>query len=149
MVSFAKESSPVNNFSWGNLITLSQNVSDDKLYNLLHEFRERHYSAHRMTLAVQARLPMEVLERYVVNCFSQVPNNKLPPPDLTCKDSFNTPQFRKLYYIKPVKDLQQVSHLFYILLNSIATITLNCLKKLSQYTPFFFKRWKRRKCFKH
>lgn len=53
LVSLAEDSSPVNSFSWGNLVTLKDNISDDKLYEMLHEFRKMHYSAHRMTLAIQ------------------------------------------------------------------------------------------------
>lgn len=55
LVSLAKEGSPVNSFSWGNLITLRDRIPDDDLYERLHEFRKRHYSAHRMTLAIQVR----------------------------------------------------------------------------------------------
>lgn len=55
LASLAKENSPVNSFSWGNLITLKDNISDDKLYKGVHDFRLRHYSSHRMTLAIQVR----------------------------------------------------------------------------------------------
>ena len=51
--SFAQTGHPANKFIWGNLITLRDNVHDDKLYEELHKFRERHYSAHRMKLAIQ------------------------------------------------------------------------------------------------
>lgn len=53
LCSLAKPFSPVNSFGWGNLKTLRDNISDDQLYNGVHEFRKRHYSAHRMTLAIQ------------------------------------------------------------------------------------------------
>lgn len=55
LCSLAKSDSPVNSFGWGNLKTLRDNVSDDKLYEGVHEFRKRHYSAHRMTLAIQVK----------------------------------------------------------------------------------------------
>jgi len=51
--SFARTGHPANKFIWGNLITLRDNVDDDKLYEELHKFRKRHYSAHRMKLAIQ------------------------------------------------------------------------------------------------
>lgn len=51
--SFARPGHPATKFSWGNLLTLRDNVMDAKLYEELHKFRERHYSAHRMKLAVQ------------------------------------------------------------------------------------------------
>jgi len=50
---FARAGHPAGKFVWGNLITLRDNVKDDVLYEKLHKFRERHYSANRMTLTVQ------------------------------------------------------------------------------------------------
>ncbi|XP_046617809.1 nardilysin-like [Neodiprion virginianus] len=109
--SLAQPGHPASKFAWGNLITLRDNVVDDKLYEELHKFRERHYSAHRMTLALQARLPLDTLEQYVKDCFSTVPNNNLPPEDFSRfkgTQSFETPDFKRIYKIKPVKDVCQV-----------------------------------------
>ncbi|XP_043259344.1 nardilysin-like isoform X2 [Colletes gigas] len=109
--SFARPNHPVTKFSWGNLITLRDNVTDEKLYAELHKFRERHYSAHRMKLAIQAKFPLDVLENYVTECFSNVPNNNLPPDDFSMfkgANSFDTPRFRRIYKIKPVKDICRV-----------------------------------------
>lgn len=66
MYSLAKENSPVNSFSWGNLITLRDNIEDDKLYKGVHEFRKRHYSSHRMTLAVQVMFTNRFQRVYVL-----------------------------------------------------------------------------------
>lgn len=123
--SLAQPNSPVNKFTWGNLKTLRDNVQDDKLYELVHEFRKRHYSAHRMTLAIQARLPLKELESYVIECFSNVPNNSLPPDDFKSftKTIYSTENFNRLYYVKPVKDLSQVS--YYAMLNLVAVILHN------------------------
>nr|KAF7408943.1 hypothetical protein H0235_013795 [Vespula pensylvanica] len=109
--SFARPDHPARKFTWGNLITLRDNVTDDKLYEELHKFRERHYSAHRMKLAIQAKLPLDTLEEYVLQCFSEVPNNGLPPSDFSQfkgADSFDTPSFRKIYKVKPIKDVCQI-----------------------------------------
>ncbi|KAK2589280.1 hypothetical protein KPH14_007833 [Odynerus spinipes] len=109
--SLAKPNHPARKFTWGNLITLRDNVVDDKLYEELHKFRERHYSAHRMKLAIQARLPLDTLEEYVLQCFSDVPSNGLPPDDFSQfigADSFDTPSFRKIYKVKPIKDVCQI-----------------------------------------
>jgi nardilysin len=51
--SFAHSDNPARKFAWGNLITLRDNITDDDLYKAVHEFRKRHYSAHRMTLTIQ------------------------------------------------------------------------------------------------
>lgn len=109
--SFARSNHPATKFCWGNLVTLRDNVTDKKLYEELHKFKERHYSAHRMKLAIQARLPLDVLEDYVTQCFANVPNNGLPADDFTLfkgSNSFDTPSFRKIYKIKPIKDICQV-----------------------------------------
>lgn len=50
------ERHPARTFTWGNLQSLREELADDeKLHQAAHEFRRRHYSAHRMTLAVQVR----------------------------------------------------------------------------------------------
>ncbi|EFA00999.2 Insulin-degrading enzyme-like Protein [Tribolium castaneum] len=109
LASLADDKSPVNTFTWGNLITLRDNVSEDDLYKGVHEFRKRHYSAHRMTLAIQARLPMDELEKYVLECFSNVPSNDLPPDDFKqFTNVFDTPKFTKMYYIQPVNEVIQL-----------------------------------------
>ncbi|XP_074028660.1 nardilysin isoform X2 [Leptinotarsa decemlineata] len=110
LCSFAKPGTPASYFSWGNLKTLKDNISDEKLYEGVHEFRKRHYSAHRMTLAIQARLPTETLQSYVLKCFSKVPSNDLPPSDFSsiAAGIFDTPMFKRMYYVKPMKDVCQV-----------------------------------------
>ncbi|KAJ8928146.1 hypothetical protein NQ314_019326, partial [Rhamnusium bicolor] len=57
-----------------------------------------------------ARLPIETLENYVLDCFANVPNNGLPPDDFKpfAEGIFDTPEFNRLYYVKPTKDLCQV-----------------------------------------
>ncbi|XP_012270800.1 nardilysin isoform X2 [Orussus abietinus] len=111
LCSFAQPGHPVTKFSWGNLITLRDNVTDDKLYEELHNFKERHYSAHRMTLALQAQLPLDTLEQYVKECFNNVPSNNLPPHDFSKfigPQSFDTPSFKRMYKIKPISDVCQL-----------------------------------------
>lgn len=59
----------------------------------------------------QAKLPLDVLEDYVIQCFANVPSNSLPPDDFTPfkgANSFDTPSFRRIYKIKPIKDSCQV-----------------------------------------
>ncbi|KYM76122.1 Nardilysin [Atta colombica] len=108
----ARTGHPPNKMFWSNLITLHSNIDDDKLYEELHKFRKRHYSAHRMMLAIQARLSLDTLEVYVANFFSNIPSNWLPSDDFTeFKDgvSFNTDTFKKMYHIKPFS--QEISQL--------------------------------------
>ncbi|XP_021929041.1 nardilysin isoform X2 [Zootermopsis nevadensis] len=106
----ANSGNPARKFSWGNLITLRDNIADDDLYKAVHDFRKRHYSAHRMTLAIQARMPMETLESLVCDAFSAVPSNGLPPDDFKefADLPFKLSEFNRMYWVKPVKDMHQV-----------------------------------------
>lgn len=63
-----------------------------------------------LNAAFQARLPMEVLESYVLNCFSKVPSNHLPADDFKqfADGIYDTKEFKRIYYVKPVKDVCQV-----------------------------------------
>jgi nardilysin len=72
MVSFGHTAHPCTVFAWGNLKTLKDNIDDEALYQRVHDFRKRHYSAHRMTLCVQARLPLDVLEVTAISLIFKV-----------------------------------------------------------------------------
>lgn len=56
---------------------------------------------------------METLQNYVLEWFSDVPNNKLPPDDFSpfISNAFNTPEFSKIYYVKPTNELTHVSNM--------------------------------------
>ncbi|XP_018339275.1 PREDICTED: nardilysin-like [Trachymyrmex septentrionalis] len=108
----AQTGHPPNKFLRCNSIALNNNIDDDELYEELHNFRNRHYSAHRMTLAIKARLSLDTLEVYVANFFSDIPNYWLHSDDFTdFKDgiSFNTDTFKKIYYVKSFsQDISQL-----------------------------------------
>lgn len=51
-----------------------------------------------------------------MQCFSEVPSNGLPPSDFSQfkgADSFDTPSFRKIYKVKPIKDVCQVCPFYF------------------------------------
>ncbi|XP_022831440.1 nardilysin-like [Spodoptera litura] len=106
------EGHPARSFTWGNLRSLKDDIDDDeRLHQAAHTFRKRHYSAHRMTVAVQARMELSALESYVVNTFGHIPTNKLPSDDFsqfTFKPDTVTPEFRSIYYVKPIGDTTEV-----------------------------------------
>uniref|UniRef100_A0A1B6BXU5 Nardilysin n=1 Tax=Clastoptera arizonana TaxID=38151 RepID=A0A1B6BXU5_9HEMI len=107
--STASSANPVHKFMWGNLKTLRDGIDDNELHESVHEFKKRHYSAHRMTLAIQARLPMKTLEDWVIECFSSIPSNELPADNFkTSSEYFLTEKFCKLYTVEPVKDQNSV-----------------------------------------
>ncbi|KAI5642593.1 insulinase (Peptidase family m16) domain-containing protein [Phthorimaea operculella] len=112
LCSMFPEGHPARTFTWGNLKSLRDDIADDdKLYQAAHEFRRRHYSAHRITVAVQARMDLSTLEQYVVNTFGNIPTNKLAPDDFSRYASNSTapsPDFNKIYYVKPVSDTTEL-----------------------------------------
>ncbi|KYQ58485.1 Nardilysin, partial [Trachymyrmex zeteki] len=96
--SFA-ETDPANKFIWDNFMTFSNNIDDDKLYEELHKFKNCHYSADRMKIAIQAILSLDTLEQYIATCFADIPNNELYLDDFKKKDSvyFDIPSIRKMF----------------------------------------------------
>ncbi|KAG5329783.1 NRDC protein, partial [Acromyrmex charruanus] len=101
--SFAQTGHPANKFSADHLTKLHDHIDYDKLYNVLAKFKNRHYSAHRMKLAIQSGLSLDVMEKFVTSCFANVSNNGIPPDNFSeFKNDlpFDTPAFRKMYKVK-------------------------------------------------
>ena len=62
-----------------------------------------------MTLVVQAQEPIDKLEKLVIECFSDVPNNGLPIESFShLAEPFNTPDFHKVYKVAPMKNIFHV-----------------------------------------
>uniref|UniRef100_A0A182NP71 Nardilysin n=1 Tax=Anopheles dirus TaxID=7168 RepID=A0A182NP71_9DIPT len=112
MASLGRDDHPISLFSWGNLKTLKNNITDDELYTELHKFQRRHYSAHRMHFAVQARMSLDELEALTVKYFSAIPCNGLPAENLSSlyseTNAFRDEFFKKLYVVKPISDVCQL-----------------------------------------
>lgn len=62
LASIGQPKHPSSIFPWGNLETLKQNIDDDALYQKVHEFRNRHYSAHRMYVCLQSNKSLDDLQ---------------------------------------------------------------------------------------
>lgn len=57
-------------------------------------------------------MDLDALEQYVINTFGRVPTNKLPSEDFSefaFKSEAVTPEFRQIYYVKPVGDTTEVT----------------------------------------
>uniref|UniRef100_A0A1B0CFG8 Uncharacterized protein n=1 Tax=Lutzomyia longipalpis TaxID=7200 RepID=A0A1B0CFG8_LUTLO len=107
----ANKEHPCHTFAWGNLETLKNNISDQQLHDRVVEFQKRHYSAHRMYLALQARYPLDELERIARKYFSDIPCNNLPGSDFSCFNHTNVfPMtfFERIYYVKPIAAMKRV-----------------------------------------
>ncbi|XP_011050746.1 PREDICTED: nardilysin-like [Acromyrmex echinatior] len=101
--SFAQTGHPANKFSADHLTKLHDHIDYDKLYNVLVKFKNRHYSAHRMKLAIQSGLSLDVMEKFVTSCFANVSNNGISPDNFSKFKNdlpFDTPAFRKIYKVK-------------------------------------------------
>ncbi|BFG02851.1 nardilysin-like [Drosophila madeirensis] len=107
LASLATENYPHGTFTWGNLKTLKDNVDDDALYKVLHEIRREHYSANRMYVCLQARLPLDELEAMVVRHFAEIVRNDSKAPDLTKFDyrqAFRPEFHEQVFFVKPVEN---------------------------------------------
>ncbi|KAG4065756.1 hypothetical protein HA402_012434 [Bradysia odoriphaga] len=113
--SFGNPNHPCSIFTWGNQKTLQENVNDDDLHRRVHEFRKRHYSAHRMFVCIQARLPLDEIQRLVVEHFSDIPNNEMPGDDLSEWNHLNAFQDKfteKIFVVKAVGNVTKVDITF-------------------------------------
>uniref|UniRef100_A0A336LDD6 CSON003781 protein n=1 Tax=Culicoides sonorensis TaxID=179676 RepID=A0A336LDD6_CULSO len=102
---------PCSSFTWGNFKTLRENIDNDTLYKKTHEFRKRHYSGHRMYVALQARKDLDSLQALVERYFSEIPSNHLPGVDFTKftnENAFQADFHEKIYYAKSKSDINKL-----------------------------------------
>ncbi|KYN14389.1 Nardilysin [Trachymyrmex cornetzi] len=103
--SFTRTNHPINQITEDRIIKEHENLDYTKLYKELQKFKERYYSARRMKLVIQARLPLNTLEQYVTidTCFVNIPTNELSPDDSTeliiNSVPFDFAAFQKMYKI--------------------------------------------------
>ena len=60
--SLGEKTHPSSLFCYGNSKTLKDNIDDDELHRKAIEFWKRHYSAHRMYLALQSNQSLDTLQ---------------------------------------------------------------------------------------
>ncbi|XP_031625679.1 nardilysin-like [Contarinia nasturtii] len=102
---------PSSIFAWGNLETLKDNIADDVLYEKVHEFRKRHYSAHRMYLCLQSNSSLDDLQEMANRHFSTIPNNQMPGDDFskfTHHNAFQSKFYEKVYFVKPIGNISKI-----------------------------------------
>lgn len=111
LASVGNDRHPCSIFTWGNLVTLKENITDDELYAEVHKFRERHYSANRMYVCLQARKNLDELQLLTEKYFLQIPNNALPGVDFSAfnyENAFSESFKSKVFYVKAKSDLNKV-----------------------------------------
>jgi secreted Zn-dependent insulinase-like peptidase len=102
------------NFTWGNSSTLNLAGDPDgtELNRRLRLFWQEHYTANRMTLVLQSKHELNQLEEWAVSIFQGIPStNSQPACPPNFKDlgfPFDTPRFKRVLKVVPVKDVHQV-----------------------------------------
>ncbi len=76
------------------------------------EFHEKHYSANRMKLVVLGRESLVVLEQWVAEFFSTVPNKNLPQNRWEEEVPFRTSELGMQVFAKPVMDSRELNLYF-------------------------------------
>ncbi|XP_023349391.1 nardilysin [Eurytemora carolleeae] len=104
------EGHPMSKFMWGNTKSLSpEGMTDAEMSKRLHSFRDRHYSAQYMTLAVQSQHSLDTMQEWVEQIYSLIPNNGLELESFKHLDKpFLNPRYNKLYRIRPTQDIYQI-----------------------------------------
>ncbi|XP_031638507.1 nardilysin-like [Contarinia nasturtii] len=102
---------PSSAFTCGNLETLKNNIADDVLYQKLHDFRKRHYSANRMYLCLQSSQHLDDLQEMANRHFSTIPNNHLAGDDFSQFNHLNAFQskfYEKVYFVESIDNISQI-----------------------------------------
>jgi insulysin len=95
---------PNQKFSTGNAQTLSGIPQE-----ALKEWYHQHYNASQMHLIMLSNLPIDQMKQLAVSNFSSVPNNTAPEKDFSSEPLLSSQQKGNFIYIKPVKDLKNLS----------------------------------------
>lgn len=95
---------PASTFTWGNLKTLKEGISNDELYTAVHEFRRKHYIANRMHLCVESSSSLDDLQKLVEENFSAIQSGPEPEALVTPEHHFKPEFYDKVYYVKPKAD---------------------------------------------
>ncbi|RXG61515.1 Nardilysin [Armadillidium vulgare] len=99
LADLANADHPISFFKEGNEKTLQLEISDDELNSKLHDLRRKYYTAQFMTLTVQARETLDVLQDIVI------PNNGLEKPTYESLGfPYSKEKFHRLLKIIPVDD---------------------------------------------
>ncbi|KAH9515388.1 hypothetical protein Btru_014322 [Bulinus truncatus] len=100
---------PLGKFMAGNKKSLKDDPERNNInvYELLHSFYNRMYSAHYMTLAVHSIEDLDSMEHQVIKIFSNIPNNQIPRPKFI-KPPFQERKLNKLIKVVPVGDVHKM-----------------------------------------
>lgn len=102
---------PYHHFSTGNLQTLRDDPEKRgvKIRDAFIQFYEKHYSANRMKLVVLGREPLEELETWVSELFSEVKNKDLPEMRWDDAEPLTKDDLVTQIYAKPVMESRSLN----------------------------------------
>lgn len=107
----ADTESPAKNFFWGSLKSLNH----PNLSEMVVDFWKNHYTANRMTLAVQSKLSTHETFEMINDLFSEVPTTDQPPPEFKInQEPFCMDLFHKIYKVKTVTSSKRIILYWYL-----------------------------------
>ncbi|XP_063933209.1 nardilysin-like [Zophobas morio] len=116
LYSCARRDHPLHRFSWGNQETLDKNPRECgiEVHSELAKFFKSFYSANIAKLVVVSSESLEVMQSWVVDYFSEMPNLHLERPLFGSPNSrvhaaFDSVAFREVVYITPVQETHEIS----------------------------------------
>jgi nardilysin len=95
---------PASIFTWGNQATLTGKISNDKLYEMVHEYRKKFYLANKMFLCVESALGLDELQTLIESKFNAIQRGPEPVPYEIPTEHFKPEFFNKMYFVKPKAD---------------------------------------------
>ncbi|KXJ87314.1 metallopeptidase [Microdochium bolleyi] len=101
---------PYNGFSTGNLHTL-RDVPAEKGIDMrakFGDFHSTHYSANIMKLCVLGKEPLDTLQQWAVDMFSDIPNKDLPQNRWDDIPLWSEVQLPRRVYTNPIMDIRQL-----------------------------------------
>lgn len=119
---------PMGKFMWGNSDTLKLKNDPDgaELNKRVRLFWQEHYTADRMTAVLQSKHSLDQLEEWATSTFRDIPSTRTEPASPYCFRAlgapFDSPSFRKLIKIVPVKDVNQVFLMLFTALLNVLNI---------------------------
>lgn len=95
-------------FTWGNSKTLKEGIDSDKLYEIVHDFRKKHYIANKMFLCLESASTLDEMQKLVEERFNDVQSGEILQPFETPAESFKSEFFEKVYFVKPKSDTHKL-----------------------------------------
>jgi len=98
LMNHTNPNSKLNRFTTGNTETLRKNDIREKLL----QFHNENYSSNLMTLTLLGNHSMEMMEKYALQYFSEIPNKNLPRMIFNDPAAYDSSNLRKMYKVVPI-----------------------------------------------